>query len=157
MKEHRVSVGVYQSRYEFDWPLFIKRALVFTIAVLITRVSIRLMVMNLGPLILILTDSQEIADIFMQIKTAHISPPWLIPIIFSLIVSFFTVNKKKQSKKNGLKSVLFYVAFGITVLILFVMTLLFSVYLTIVNQVRVSHIIKVLYPIIKSGALDGVL
>ncbi|HBN83553.1 MAG TPA: hypothetical protein DDZ89_06870, partial [Clostridiales bacterium] len=95
MKKQNVSIGVYQSKQELDWSLFLKRALFFTVAVLITRVCVRLMAMNLWFPILKLTGSQEIADIFMQIKTADIRPPWLIPVIFSLIVSFFTVKKEK--------------------------------------------------------------
>ncbi|HBN83552.1 MAG TPA: hypothetical protein DDZ89_06865, partial [Clostridiales bacterium] len=64
---------------------------------------------------------------------------------------------EKNIENKRTKSVLFYIAVGLTVFILFVITLLFSVYLTKVNQVRVSHIIKVLYPLVKSGALDGIL
>ncbi|MGI6537927.1 MAG: hypothetical protein ACOX22_06260 [Caldicoprobacterales bacterium] len=43
------------------------------------------------------------------------------------------------------------------VIILFIISVLLSVYFTKVNQVQIRHIIRTLYPLIKSGFLDNIL
>lgn len=153
MKESKTSIGIYETGCNIDRRLFLKRASVFIVGVLFVRICVRLMLLNLSSVILKLTGSQDISNVLTQLKTADIRPPWLIPLIFAFLISALLVKGKTDKEKSTAKLILFYAAVILTVLILSVMTFLLSLYFTDVNQIRVGQIIKVLYPLIKSGAL----
>jgi hypothetical protein len=153
MKDSDVSIGVYKSKPATDFSPHIKRALVFILFTLVTRIIVRLAVMNLSRFMFEVSGSSELAEIFQQLKTADIRPSWIIPLLFSAIASILTVQNYSKSKNK--KRVI--VVIVLLLVILFAVTIAASVYFTTVNEIQVRHIVKILLPLMKSGALQEVL
>ena len=99
MKDSDVSIGVYKSKPATDFSPHIKRALVFILFTLVTRIIVRLAVMNLSVHVRV-SGSSELAEIFQQLKTADIRPSWIIPLLFSAIASILTVQNYSKSKNK---------------------------------------------------------
>jgi hypothetical protein len=70
MKDSDVSIGVYKSKPATDFSPHIKRALVFILFTLVTRIIVRLAVMNLSRFMFEVSGSSELAEIFQQLKKA---------------------------------------------------------------------------------------
>lgn len=115
----------------------------FVCSVLVIRASVVLIVFNLSYLTLKLTGSEEVAQIFMQLKTAVIQPPWLIPVLFSIIIGYI-INKLKPFPA------------ALSILFILFTAILFSLYFTSVNQIQIRHVIKILFSLNKNGVLSEI-
>lgn len=113
-------------------------------------ILVRTMIRNLAPLVFSVTEDDVLAEIFGQLHGAVIRTPVFFSVIFSAAsgVLIFRRNRKTAA---------YYVYGGITAFVLFLVSFVFSLYFTEVNQVLLSDVIKVLYPLIRSGLLEGVL
>lgn len=130
--------------------IWLIRISVFAICVLLLQLVTHAFVQNLSNIILEFSDMQDIANILSQFKTAAINPPWMVAVAFAFISCFLLVRKMNRHA-------VYYMVAVFMFLFLFVFSFLLSVYFTEVNQISISQIIKVLYPIFKNGMLEGIM
>lgn len=113
-------------------------------------ILIRTLIRNLAPLVLSVTGDDVIAEILGQLQGAVIRTPVFFSVIFSAAAGVLIFRKNR-------KPPVYYVFSAFSAFVLFLISFALSLYFTEVNRVLLSDVMKVLYPLIRSGLLEGVL
>ncbi len=121
---------------------------------LILRLLARLFLHNLAVIIGLFFDSSDVFAILSQLKFAVINPPWTITLLSSMIIIIIFSKIRKAYIRKRHYSVFIWVFITIPVIIL---TILTSVYFSVVNGIRFDNVLRILFPLVNSGALTGII